>query len=279
MNPLGDAAKVAANRAGVEIRLLSGYRETAMAAEVFSQVWGRNATHVPTELGVAFIESGNYVAGAFSGKTMVGATVGFLGSHGGALHLHSHITGVIAEAQGSHIGTALKLHQAVWAEGQGLTHIAWSFDPLVKTNAHFNINRLGAMPVSYRRNLYGPLEDQFSAMAESDRLLVDWYPTGPKATAVRTGQHVPPDARTLLNAGAAEVLRDLDGPVASESLAADTLCIELPTDIVTLRTTSRSLAEAWRDAIRATLETALHEGFAVTGFDPTGWYILERTSQ
>ena len=83
MNPLGDAAKDAANRAGVKIRLLSGYRETAMAAEVFSQVWGRNATHVPTELGVAFIESGNYVAGAFSGKTMVGATVGFLGSHGG----------------------------------------------------------------------------------------------------------------------------------------------------------------------------------------------------
>ncbi|GBD85205.1 hypothetical protein BMS3Abin02_01609 [bacterium BMS3Abin02] len=274
---LKNAAIDLADQAGVEIRALHGYQETGMAADVFARVWGRNTTPVPSELGVAFVESGNYAVGAFAEGTLIGATIGFLGWHEGTIHLHSHITGVVAEARGHHIGTALKLHQAVWAARRNIDRITWSFDPLLRRNASFNLNSLGARPVAYRENLYGPLEDRFSAREESDRILVDWYPTGPEATAARAGSVPFPDAEALIAGGAVAVLRDRDGPVVAPGQT-DVLCVQIPDDIVTLRNRTSHIAGAWRDALRATLETALHRGYVIKGFDPTGWYILERSS-
>jgi len=272
---LENAAIGLAGKAGVEIRALRGYQETGMAADVFAQVWGRNMTPVPGELGVAFVESGNYAAGAFADGTMVGATIGFLGWHEGTIHLHSHITGVVAEARGHHIGTALKLHQAVWAARRNIDRITWSFDPLIQRNASFNLNSLGARPVAYRENLYGPLEDRFSEKEESDRILVDWYPTGSKAVAARAGTLPVPDAKALIARGAVAILRDHDGPVAAPGQT-DVLCVQIPDDIVALRSKTSHIAGAWRDALRATLAAALNRGYVIGGFDPTGWYILER---
>ncbi|NOY54884.1 MAG: GNAT family N-acetyltransferase [Actinobacteria bacterium] len=272
---LENAAMDTADQAGVEIRALHGYRDTGMAADVFGQVWGRDATHVPTELGVAFIESGNYVGGAFAEGTMVGATIGFLGWHDGTIHLHSHITGVVPEARGHHVGMALKLDQAVWAARRDIDRISWSFDPFVRRNANFNFNALGARAATYRENLYGPLEDRFSARQETDRILVDWYPSGPEATAVRSGSLPLPNAEALIAEGAAAVLRDDNGPVVTPAQA-DVLCVQIPDDIVALRNTAPHIAGAWRDALRATLETAMNRGYVISGFDPAGWYILER---
>ncbi len=273
---LETAARRAAHTAQVDVRLLRDHRDTARVAEIFSLVWGRDATHVPSELGVAFIESGNYVAGAFFEDTMVGATVAFLGWHDGRLHLHSHITGVVAEARGRGVGSALKLHQGVWAERRGIGHIIWSFDPLIRANADFNLNRLGAVPISYRQNLYGNLQDQFSARTESDRLIVDWNPTGATATAVRNGRLQPPDAPQLVAAGAIAAVRNVDGP-AVDLRRADRLCVQIPPDIVALRTAANAVAEEWCMAIRSTLSAAMDDGYVVTGFDPVGWYVLEAT--
>ncbi|NIA25613.1 MAG: GNAT family N-acetyltransferase [Gammaproteobacteria bacterium] len=274
---LETAAIGVADQADVEIRALHGYRETGMAAEVFAQVWGRSATHVPTELGVAFIESGNYVTGAFAEGTMVGATIGFLGWHDGTIHLHSHITGVVAEGRGRHVGSALKLDQAVWAARRNIDRISWSFDPFVRRNANFNFNTLGARAITYRENLYGPLEDRFSAREETDRILVDWYPTGPQATAARSGSLPLPNAEALIAKGAVAVLRDHDGPVVTPGRG-DMLCVQIPDDIVAHRNETPHIAGAWRDALRATLEAGMNQGYVITGFDPTGWYILERRS-
>lgn len=273
---LETAARRAAQAADVDVRLLRDHLDTARVAEIFSLVWGREATHVPSELGVAFIESGNYVAGAFSEDGMVGATVAFLGWHDGTLHLHSHITGVVAEARGRGVGFALKLHQGVWAQRRGIGHIIWSFDPLIRANADFNLNRLGATPISYRQNLYGPLEDQFSARTESDRLIVDWNPTSAAATAVRNGRHRPPTAQQLVAAGAIAAVRNENGPVA-DLRRANRLCVQIPPDIVTLRTAASAVAEEWSMAIRSTLSAAMDDGYVVTGFDPAGWYVLEAT--
>jgi len=33
--------------------------------------------------------------------------------------------------------------------------IAWTYDPLIRRNAYFNLVKLGARPVEYLRNFYG----------------------------------------------------------------------------------------------------------------------------
>ena len=48
------------------------------------------------------------------------------------------------EARGTGIGRAIKLHQREWAAANGIATIVWTFDPLVRRNAWFNIAVLGA---------------------------------------------------------------------------------------------------------------------------------------
>ena len=60
--------------------------------------------------------------------------------------------------------------------------MTWTFDPLVRRNAHFNLAVLGATVDEYLVDFYGPLPDAVNAGDESDRLLVVW-PVGDAATA------------------------------------------------------------------------------------------------
>ena len=92
----------------------------------------------------AIAHSGGYVAGAFDGTRMVGASVGFLADHHGDQALHSHITGVVDPMRHAGVGRAIKLHQRRWAAERELRSITWTFDPLVRRNAWFNIAVLGA---------------------------------------------------------------------------------------------------------------------------------------
>jgi predicted GNAT superfamily acetyltransferase len=55
----------------------------------------------------------------------------------------------------------------------GITAMRWTFDPLQLTNAHLNINKLGAVGVQYKENLYGLLGG-INGSLPSDRLVVQW---------------------------------------------------------------------------------------------------------
>ena len=50
----------------------------------------------------------------------------------------------------------MKLHQRAWAAASGLTWITWTFDPLVRRNAWFNIEVLGAHVARVPRQLLRP---------------------------------------------------------------------------------------------------------------------------
>jgi hypothetical protein len=63
--------------------------------------------------------------------------------------LHSHVTGVVDSMRHAGVGRAIKLHQRDWAAERGLDWITWTFDPLVRRNAWFNIAILGADVHSY----------------------------------------------------------------------------------------------------------------------------------
>jgi len=134
-------AEAAARRAAVEVRALTTSAELKAAAQLITDVWG---APFPEDVLRALVLVGNYVAGAFTpGESMVGAAVAFA-AVADEPELHSHVTGVLTDHQGSGVGLALKLHQRSWALEHGIETITWTFDPLVRRNAFFNLSRLGA---------------------------------------------------------------------------------------------------------------------------------------
>ena len=226
------------------IRVLHHLNEMQQLQVCTDLVWGPGAGNmVSADFLMALSHAGGYVSGAFtstdSGEIMVACSFGMLAQHRGDWCLHSHITGVSPTLQNSGLGTAMKNHQKQWALDAGLTAITWTFDPLVRRNAWFNIERLGANAVEFHINFYGPLNDEINGDDETDRLLARW---------------------------------NIDSPRARKT-DSDAIFIETPEDIVQLRRTDPDAARAWRLKIRHELSKAFttHE---VTGFTSEGSYTL-----
>jgi predicted GNAT superfamily acetyltransferase len=112
--------------------------------------------------------------GAFDGERMIGFTLAIVGFTNGLVFLHSHMTGVLAEYRDRGVGRALKLFQREEALGRGIRLIVWTFDPLETRNAHFNLNRLGAISRKYFTNLYGFTSSPLHRGLPTDRLWAEW---------------------------------------------------------------------------------------------------------
>ena len=277
------AAEAAARRAGVELAELHEIGELTEAAELFIDIWRTGSAEAPCTPALlrALAHSGNYVAGARLAGRMVGASVGFLHPAGETVGLHSHITGVLDTLQVRGIGFALKQHQRAWALARGLDLVSWTFDPLVRRNAHLNLVKLGAEIVEYLPNFYGRMPDGINAGDESDRCLVCWPLAGEQAVAASRGPVPEPDLDALRRAGARVLLReDPEGrPLAGDpGPPGATLLAQVPGDIVAVRGANPELARRWRTALRATMGEALGRGLAATGITRSGWYVLEDRS-
>jgi predicted GNAT superfamily acetyltransferase len=245
----------------VEIRRLDTARDAAAAAALFAEVWQHE--QMTPNLLRALDHAGGYVYGAFEGGDLVAAAAAFLGREDGALRLHSHILGVRAGARGGGLGEALKRHQRDWAREQGIPVVAWTFDPLVRRNAYFNVAKLGAPPARYLVDFYGPMADGINRGDETDRLLVEW-PT--------SGDPPPPPAEPPV-----PVLRDDGGaPVAADAGGARWVSVAVPDDVERLRPSDPALARRWRHAVRDVLGGALDGGARVVGFGAAG-YVLDWT--
>ena len=272
-------AAEAAARAGVEVRLLESIEEFRHASEIFNAVWGTGPANsqMPAELIRALTHSGSYAAGASQNGSMIGAVVGFLGRDEAGDHLHSHILGVYTDQRARGVGFALKQHQRAWALGQGLRRVMWTFDPLVRRNAHFNFHKLGADAASYHDSFYGSMTDGVNAGDESDRLLVSWRLDSKKVEDAAAGTLPEIDADELLASGAAVSLgMTEDGsPRAVDGKGSMLLCAT-PESIVALRRDDPPSALQWRHALRDTLGAAMRRGYSVAGFTRSGWYVLSR---
>lgn len=277
------AAEAAARRAGVELAELHEIGELTEAAELFIDIWRTDRAEAPCTPALlrALAHSGNYVAGARLAGRVVGASVGFLHPAGEAVGLHSHITGVLDAVQVRGIGFALKQHQRAWALARGLDLVSWTFDPLVRRNAHLNLVKLGAEIVEYLPNFYGRMPDGINAGDESDRCLVCWPLAGERAIAASRGAVPEPDLDALRRAGARVLLQEGPGcrPLAGDpGPPGATLLAQVPDDIVAMRAADPELARRWRAALRATMGEALGRGLAATGITRSGWYVLEDRS-
>jgi predicted GNAT superfamily acetyltransferase len=164
-------------------------------AALFAEVWATTAGPPPMSAHLirALAHTGNYVAGAWAGDQRVGASVGFLALEDGRLSLHSHITGVTQRARGANVGFGLKVHQRAWAQDRGIGAITWTFDPLIRANAWFNLVKIGAVAVGYHPDFYGRMEDAINAGDRSDRCTIRWEVEASRVVAAIEGR--PADGR------------------------------------------------------------------------------------
>src|SRR5207245_11217601 len=90
---------------------------------------------------------------------------------------------VHADDRARGVGLTLKLLQREEALSRGIRLIQWTFDPLELRNAHFNLNRLGAICREYLPNLYGVTTSPLHRGLATDRLLVEWRLDSSRAAA------------------------------------------------------------------------------------------------
>jgi predicted GNAT superfamily acetyltransferase len=269
------AAEAAADASGVQVRAVSTHADIRSVVALFADIWRPHPQNPPvsTEMLRALTKSGNYVAAAFDGDEMIGASVGFFGAPSD-LELHSHMAGVGVGAAGRHVGFALKLHQRAWALRRGVAVITWTYDPLVRRNAYFNIVKLGAAPVEYLTDFYGGMGDGINGGDESDRLLVAWKLDSSQVEAACAGRPVP----ATVGAGTATIalgVAESGGPVAGEHRG-DVLRVAVPPDVESMRSTDPALAGVWRLAVRDTLRELMTDGARITGFERNHGYLLAR---
>jgi len=272
-------ALAASRAAGVHVVEITDAGDFEAMYRLFDGIWRPDPQNQPVTAVLlrALGKADNYVAGAFDGRELVGACVGFFGPPVHAT-MHSHITGVSRTTARRAVGFALKTHQRSWAMRRGLKTISWTFDPLVSRNAYFNLAKLAATPTEYLTNFYGGMNDGVNGSDDSDRLLVVWDLNAPPVHAACAGR---PAIRAVpaesADAAVIGLGRSPDGQPVPGTLHGATVLVAVPPDIETLRSTDPASAHAWRVAVREAFTTLLAGGWRVAGFDRAGWYVLTDT--
>src|SRR5262249_1536883 len=155
-----------------------------------------------------------------------------------------------APKQGGSIGFALKQHQRAWSLQVGITKVTWTFDPLVRRNAFFNLQKLGADAAHYYENFYGAMTDEINPGDESDRVLIVWDLADDRAQRAGVDGALPEPSGATSNVALAE---DANGDPEVRSAKGSTVLCQTPNDIVALRRADADKALRWRRALRATL--------------------------
>ena len=268
-------------------------------------VWpGSETDIVPGHLLITAVHNGGFVLGAYPSKEpgapLVGFTFGFPGIYstpdGPRLKHCSHILAVHPEYRNQGLGFKLKRAQWQLVRKQGIDRITWTYDPLLSRNAHLNINRLGAVCNTYRREVYGEMRDGLNIGLASDRFEVDWW-----VNSQRVNTRLSSKARSKLDLGhflEAEAIIfnpsqiNDDGwvipsrPLEPVSLMVETvpepkiLLVEIPADFLALKENDFALAKNWRDISRLIFENLFEKGYLVTDFVyhpgefPRSYYVL-----
>lgn len=294
VNAAERGAAAAAAAARVTVRPLLSLEELTDGEALLAAVWGAAQGKAPMnrQLLKGTLGAQSYVAGAFDGTSLIGICVGFWGPPRSGL-LYSHIAGVSEAARGRRVGYAMKLHQRAWALSLGASTIAWTYDPLVARNAHFNLHRLAAHPVSYHPDYYGAMTDSLNGGDHTDRFLVHWDLA---ASEVRQAidapsSHLPPadvaDHGRLSVASESQALAPRfallsadaqQRPVARDAdPSATSLLVAVPSDVESLRSQAPETARAWRSEVRRVVTAQLDAGAQVIDFDrQTSSYVLRK---
>lgn len=213
-------ATTSAVKQEIRIRAMEEAQEMSVCVELQQRIWGYAPLDtVPDQIFIVARKTGGQVMTAYDGITPVGFALAFAAMREGLTYLHSHMVGVIDEYQNRGVGRLLKLAQREDALERGINLIEWTFDPLQLKNAHFNIERLGAIVRHYIPNLYGRTTSPLHAGLPTDRLVAEWWVRSQRVEDVLAGKPREASAdrkRTAIPAAIRQICRD--EPLAAEKI-------------------------------------------------------------
>ncbi len=226
----------------IQIRPLAADAELTEAVRLQKSIWGfEDVDLLPRRLFVVAGKIGGQILGAFDGGRMVGFCLAIPGlKPGGSYYLHSHMLGVLPSHQNLGIGRELKLAQRKEALERGIRLIEWTFDPLEIKNAHFNIERLGAVVRRFVPNQYGVSSSPLHGGLPTDRCVAEWWIDSPRVRAIVEGR------RALFTAEAR---------------------IEVPREIDAWKRENPARAREVQSGIREQFQMWLARGLAVLGYE------------
>jgi predicted GNAT superfamily acetyltransferase len=176
----------------INVRKCETLEEFHTCVALEREIWGELDLEVePAGTFIVASRTGGQVLGAYDGQKLVGFTLALAAIRDHTPFLHSHMTGVRASHRDRGVGRALKLFQRDEAISRDLRLIEWTFDPLEMRNAHFNLNRLGAICSRYVPNLYGITTSPLHRGLSTDRLVAEWHLDSPRVIAALKGESVP----------------------------------------------------------------------------------------
>jgi predicted GNAT superfamily acetyltransferase len=213
-------ATTSAAKQEIQIRAREEAQEMSVCVELQQRIWGYAPLDtVPDQIFIVARKTGGQVMTAYDGNTPVGFALAFAAMREGLTYLHSHMVGVVEEYQNRGVGRLLKLAQREDALERGINLIEWTFDPLQLKNAHFNIERLGAIVRHYIPNLYGRTSSPLHAGLPTDRLVAEWWVRSQRVEDVLAGRPREASAdceRIAIPAGIRQIC--WDEPLAAEKI-------------------------------------------------------------
>jgi predicted GNAT superfamily acetyltransferase len=170
-------------------------------------------------------QAGGWTLGAFTNRSshrvvgFVHHLVAIRGEH--EIIGYSHMMAVHKEYQNLGLGARLKWAQRERALAEGRRFIKWTWEPMQARNAHFNLNRLGAVVRRYGENFYGTdyvtdPEQQTPATKglPSDRLFAEWELSSLRVVELAAGGEPAPRPGSV---GAIDIPADWTGLIKRDA--------------------------------------------------------------
>lgn len=178
--------------ASIAIREVDSFEAIDACVDLQRMVWQvSDRDLMPRRNMVVTRATGGYVLGAWDGKRLIGFALAVAGIRDGRPYWHSHMLAVAPEYRNRGIAARLKWAQRDAALARGLERIEWTFDPFQVKNAHFNIEKLGAIVRRYTPDFYGVSGSPLDASRPTDRLHAEWWLRSQRVEERLAGHRLP----------------------------------------------------------------------------------------
>jgi predicted GNAT superfamily acetyltransferase len=261
-------------------RTLHTPQEFKQVQQLHISIWGDSLEGIiSTRIMNATSHNGGVMIGAEDKDQLIGFCFALPGKRDNDWFLWSQITGVSAKYRGQGIGFHLKQEQRKWALVHDYSTIRWTFDPMRRGNAHFNMRLLATTSNIYRVNIYGKMDDAINAGMQSDRFEAVWNLQDKRVIALAEGNDpVPlttdyPQDAFLLRVDGDKLLTQ---PPAGNS---QWYFVEIPYNFPQLKQDGIDKAKRWQLSLRNTLLSAFVAGYVAVDFvrqDNRCWYVLQK---
>lgn len=237
---------------------------------------GNDRQILPGYLLVTLTRAGGTALGAYDTEVapprLCGCLIDLAAYQHGNLARSTLLHAVAKAVRNRGIGYRLRMVERKRCQREHVELVTWLTDPLRSTEAHFAVNKLGAIATSYERNVFGELSDPANRGLATDRLTIEWWINSPRVCEVIDKGKLPHHylfglermevvtKTRLTNSGQRRLLNAETNPRSAVIL------FEIPADLDRLREHDLDLARDWRIKTRDAFETLFANRYILSGF-------------